>query len=251
MLQHIVRGSIIQSRVARYHVSSPRYNPSGTMLRQFAAESHSQPAPLSPSSRTSTAAAAAAAIVNRRPLQLTADDPWQHGSQYSAVETGSQLKAVEAGSQHSAVESGHGEGLAPGMGRHTLQKPHIAWADQPAKGIQYQAHAHAVPGQMSAMTLAAPGQSALGVAGNGVNAEVQEQSMLSTAACDNALFEPSASNQLGQSVSNWAAFAREITDALSHVQQEMEAFQKQMLSQFAAINAQGAEHLQLVSTDLL
>ena len=237
MLQHIVRGSIIQSRVARYRVSSPQYNPSGTMLRQFAAESHSQPVPPSPSSRASTAAAAAAAAaatIIRPPLQQFADSSssWHHAS------------------SHSAAELGQVEGSTAGMGRNALQKPHIAWADQPAKGVQYQAHAQTVSGQ-NAMNMAAPGQSVLGVAGAAMSAEVQEQSMMSTAACDSALFEPGASNQLGQSASNWAAFAREITDALSHMQQEMEAFQKQMLSHFDAVNAQGAEHLHLVSTDLL
>ncbi len=206
MMQNVVRGSIIQSRAAHYHITAAQQDVTATMLRQFAAsaehhqqalgQDYMQPYESKPAS------------VTEEPMQCFADMPLQ---QPAATTTASKQFRT---------------GLMPQIS----QGPHIAWADQAMQDSADQMAISALARQMPTAGSAA------------VAADLGELKGLEwpiRSGRHNVLFEAARPNQSSQGHSYLDAighYRQQMEGSLEALRQEMEAFQSEMLGQFVNIS---------------
>lgn len=205
LMQNVVRGSIIQSRAAHYHVSAAQQDVTATMLRRIAAsaeyhqqaQDHMQPCISKP-----------AVMTEKLPMQCLAGLPQQQPATTTAASM--QLRT----------------GLTPQIS----QAPHIAWADQTLQDTADQMASSALAMQMPTAGSAA------------VAADLGELKGLERpvrSARHNVLFEAARANQLSQGHSYLDAighYRQQMESSLEALKQEMEAFQSEMLGQFVNIS---------------
>lgn len=209
-MEHVVRGSIIQSRAAHYHTSAAHHNVTAAMLRQFAAAAvtsehgHDYMQPC-----TSLPASAAK-------LPLLADLP-QH-----------QLPAAVANPMQTSQD----------LPQHVSQGPHVAWAELPIQGAAEQATTAAGHSHMPA-AFPVPATACLGQ----VDASPQS-SMIATATRDNLLIQTARADESVQQHSYQTAIAQyrqQMEVSLEALRQEMEAFQSEILGQSISMTNQHVE----------
>ena len=133
--------------------------------------------------------------------------------------------------------------------RHSLQRPHVAWAEQNSngQGIANEPHERVRQPQALAVMPAATSVQNPNVKASGV---LHQQPVRSTAAHDNSLFEANAVNRPPPGINDLTGFAQQITSALESLQQEVRTFQSEMLHQVSAMSSLNAEHLQLIARDV-
>ncbi|KAA6426425.1 MAG: hypothetical protein FRX49_03536 [Trebouxia sp. A1-2] len=208
LMQNVVRGSIIQSRAAHYHITAAQQVVTATMLRPVAASAeHQQQA--QDCTHMQPCVSMSASVTEKLPMQCFADLPLEQ-------------PAITA-----AASMQLGTGLMPQI----LQGPHIAWADQTLQDTA---------DQMASSTLARQMPKAGPAA---VAAEVRELKGLEQpirSARHNVLFEAARPHQSSQGHSYLDAighYRQQMESSLEALRQEMEAFQSEMLGQFANISA--------------
>ena len=203
MMQNVVRGSIIQSRAAHYHITAAQQDVTATMLRQFAAsaehhqqalgQDYMQPYKSKPAS-----------VTEELPMQCFADMPLQQ----PAITTATSMQFRT--------------GLMPQIS----QGPHIAWADQAMQDSADQMVSSALARQMPIAGPAAELGELKGL----------EQPIRSGR--HNVLFEAARPNQSSQGHSYLDAighYRQQMESSLEALRQEMEAFQSEMMGQFVNI----------------
>ncbi|DBB02391.1 TPA: hypothetical protein ACH3X3_011394 [Trebouxia sp. C0006] len=205
MMQNVVRGSIIQSRAAHYHITAAQQDVTATMLRQFAAsaeyhqqalgQDYMQPYESKPAS-----------VTEELPMQCFADMPLQQ----PAITTATSMQFRT--------------GLMPQIS----QGPHIAWADQAMQDSADQMVSSALARQMPIAGPAAELGELKGL----------EQPIRSGR--HNVLFEaarPNQSSSQGQTsyLDAIGHYRQQMESSLEALRQEMEAFQSEMMGQFVNI----------------
>ena len=199
-MQHVVTGSIIQSRAAHYHTSAAHQHVSAAMLRQFAASSvHSDEAHDYVQPCTSTPAAASALDLPQ--LQPPADLPQQQLPTAAALPM-----------QSRKVLLPH---ISPG--------PHVAWVEQTLQGGPDHVGTTAMSRQMLTPTAASveqlnvSGQQPLAIAGS---------NMLDQAARRDELMHSKGHSYLIAV----EQYRQQMERSLEALKQEMEAIQCEILS---------------------
>ena len=201
-MQHVVRGSIIQSRAAHYHIGAVHQDASATMLRQFAA------AALSPEQGLDFTQPCISLPVSK-PLQLPVTLP----------ET--QLPSAVAPTVPSS----------PGLLLHVTPGPHVAWAEQPRQAAADQANMATNNTPWPAAALAATTLSHV----NGL----PQQSVMSKEPHHNMLYEVAKADQLVPGHSYQTALAhyrQQMESSLESLRRELEAFQTEMLRQLGTMS---------------
>lgn len=213
MMQNVVRGSIIQSRAARYHITAVQQDVTATMLRQFAAsaehhqqalgQDYMQPYKSKPAS-----------VTEELPMQCFADMPLQQ----PAITTTASMQ------------------FSTGLMPQTSQGPYIAWADQGMQDSADQMASSALAKQMP--TAGYPADRSVAVAADLGELKGLEQPIRSGR--HNVLFEAARPHQSSQGHSYLDAighYRQQMESSLEALRQEMEAFQSEMLGQFVNIGA--------------
>ena len=205
MMQNVVRGSIIQSRAAHYHITAAQQDVTATMLRQFAAsaeyhqqalgQDYMQPYESKPAS-----------VTEELPMQCFADMPLQQ----PAITTATSMQFRT--------------GLMPQIS----QGPHIAWADQAMQDSADQMVSSALARQMPIAGPAAELGELKGL----------EQPIRSGR--HNVLFEAARPNQSSSQghtsyLDAIGHYRQQMESSLEALRQEMEAFQSEMMGQFVNI----------------
>ena len=210
LMQNVVRGSIIQSRAAHYHITAAQQDVTATMLRQIAAsaelhqqalgQDYMQPCINKPAS-----------VTEQLPMQCFADLALQQPA--TATATCMQLKT--------------------GLMTQTSQGPHIAWADQAVQDTADQMASSALARQMPKA-----GSGAAAVAADLGDLKGLERPIRSGR--HNVLFEAARPHQSSQGHGYLNAighYRQQMESSLEALRQEMEAFQSEMLGQFVNIGA--------------
>ncbi len=208
-MQNVVRGSIIQSRAAHYHITAAQQDVTATMLRQIAAsaEPHQQA-----QDYMQPCISKPASVPGKLPMQCFADMPLQQ----PVITTAASMQL--------------GTGLMPQIS----QTPHIAWADQ---AMQDTVTAVQVASSALARQMPTAGPAA-------VASDVGELKGLKRpirSARHNVLFEAARPDQLSQGHTGYldaiGHYRQQMESSLEALRQEMEAFQSEMLGQFVNIGA--------------
>lgn len=204
MMQHVVRGSIIQSRAAHYHIGPVHQDASATMLRQFAA------AALSPEQGLDFTQPCMSLPVSKLqlPLQLPVTLP----------ET--QLPSAVAPPVPSS----------PGLLLHVTPGPHVAWAEQPRQ---------AAADQVNMTTNTTPWPAALAATTFSQVSGLSQQPVMSKEPHHNMLYEVGKADQPIPGHSYQTALAhyrQQMESSLESLRGELEAFQTEMLRQLGTMS---------------
>ena len=202
-MQNVVRGSIIQSRAAHYHITAAQQDVTATMLRQIAASAEHHQQALG-QDYMQPCISKPASVTEQLPMQCFAD------LQQPATATAARMQ------------------LKTGLMTQTSQGPHIAWADQAMQDSADQMVSSALARQMPIAGPAAELGELKGL----------EQPIRSGR--HNVLFEaarPNQSSSQGQTsyLDAIGHYRQQMESSLEALRQEMEAFQSEMMGQFVNI----------------